>query len=395
MNDRRGTAAQGRGGTGDASWPKRAADAVAGFTSTRSKGPDALFGGPGGPTHMVRSAGARVWTADGRELVDWTMALGAVALGYGHPAVAEAVARAAREGGVGPLPPVHEVELAERLARVYPGAEQARFFKTGAEAVQAAVRLARVATGRERVVYCGYHGWLDGPTAGPGVPAAVAALWESVPFGNAAALAEALARPAAALILEPVIEGEPPAAWLRAARDLATGRGAALIFDEVKTAFRLARGGAAERWGVTPDLAVLGKALANGAPLAAVVGRADLMARSRGTWISSTLATEFTALAAADAVLNVWEEEDVAAHIARVGRQMMDALPPGPWDLVGLPEMWLLRFHDAALERDVLLGCAERGVLLKRGAYNFPSLAHGEQEVRLTQQVMEEALGAL
>ena len=94
-------------------------------------------------------------------------------------------------------------------------------------------------------------------------------------------------------------------------------------------------------------------------------------------------------------MLNVWEEEDVAAHIARVGRQMMDALPPGPWDLVGLPEMWLLRFHDAALERDVLLGCAERGVLLKRGAYNFPSLAHGEQEVRLTQQVMEEALGAL
>ena len=97
----------------------------------------------------------------------------------------------------------------------------------------------------------------------------------------------------AAIVLEPVIEGAPSRMWLRAARNLADSTGAVLVFDEIKTAFRLARGGAAERWNVHPDLGVLGKAMANGFPLSAVVGRADLMARVEETWVSSTLATEF------------------------------------------------------------------------------------------------------
>ena len=370
---------------------------MAGFTSTRSKGPDALFGGPGGPTHMVRAEGARVWTADGRVLIDWTMALGAVGLGYGHPAVVEAVGKAARDGAVGPLPPVREVEIAERLVAAYPGAEQARFFKTGAEAVQAAVRVARVATGRSRVVHCGYHGWLDGPTAGKGVPDAVARLWTAVPFDDVVALERACGEgePPAAILLEPVIERAPSLAWLEAARALATARGCPLVFDEVKTAFRLARGGAAERWGVRPNLAVVGKALANGFPLAAVLGRADLMARFRETWISSTLATEFVALAAAGAVLDVWQAEDVAGHLRRIGGMMLEGMKgvgSGESDLLGLPEMWLLRFKDAELERRFLLGCVERGVLLKRGAYNFPSLAHGESEAKTTLEAVRDAL---
>lgn len=374
---------------------RRATDAVAGFTSTRSKGPDAMFGGPGGPTHVVRSSGARIATADGRDLLDWTMALGAVALGYGHPRVVEAVERAARDGAVGPLPHTLEVEVAERLCAVYPGAEQARFFKTGAEGVQAAVRIARVATGRERVVHAGYHGWLDGPTVGSGVPRATEALWASVPFDDVAALEEAVARgePPAAIVLEPVVEREPSRAWLAAARRLAGDR-SVLVFDEIKTAFRLARGGAAERWGITPDLAVLGKALANGFPLAAVVGRADLMARVHGTWISSTLATEFVSLAAAGAVLDVWNATDVAAHVARVGRLALEGLAPlakrGCFSVRGLPEMWFLRFDDDSAERRLLLGCVGRGVLLKRGAYNFPSLAHDRGEVEATLQAVRE-----
>lgn len=378
-------------------WARRAEDAVAGFTSTRSKGPDAMFGGPDGPTHCVRAEGARVWTADGRVLIDWTMALGAVGLGYAHPAVVEAVQRAVRDGGVGPLPPTHEVEIAERLVSAYPGAEQARFFKTGAEAVQAAVRVARVATGRERVVHCGYHGWLDGPTGGAGVPAGVTRLWTSVPFDDAAALERACGEgePPAAILLEPVIERAPQVTWLQAARALATERGSVLVLDEIKTAFRLAKGGAAERWGVGPDLAVLGKALANGYPLAAVVGRADLMARLRETWVSSTLATEFVSLAAAGAVLDVWQREDVAGHLARIGTMMMDGLRGAGSrepDLLGLPEMWGLRFRDSERERRFLLACVERGVLLKRGAYNFPSLAHGEAEVEATTDAVRAAL---
>jgi glutamate-1-semialdehyde aminotransferase len=376
---------------------RRAAAAVAGFTSTGSKAPDAMFGGPGGPTHLVRASGVRVRTADGRDLLDWTMALGAVGLGYGHPRVVEAVERAVRDGAVGPLPHRLEVEIAERLCAAYPGAEQARFLKTGAEAVAAAVRIARTATGRERVVHAGYQGWLDGPTHGAGVPPATAALWAAVPFDDVPALEDAVARgeAPAAIVLEPVVERAPSGAWLAAARRLAH-EGTVLIFDEIKTGFRLGRGGAAERWGVTPDLAVLGKALANGFPLAAIVGRADLMARVTNTWISSTLATEWVALAAAGAVLDVWDETDVARHLADIGRVALDGLAPlaasRAFTTCGLPEMWFLSFADPSRERRFLLGCVEKGVLLKRGGYNFPSLSHERRDVDETLSVVRAVL---
>jgi len=371
-------------------WGRRAGESVAGFTSTGSKRPEALFGGPGGPTHAVRASGSRVQTADGRSLIDWTMALGAVGLGYGHPAVVEAVERAVRDGAVYPLPPTLEVEVAERLREAYPGAQRVRFLKTGAEAVQAAVRLSRLATGRDRVVCCGYHGWLDGAFGGAGVPRGAAEQWTSVPFDDVFAAATAVDAPAppAAILVEPVVERAPGPDWLPALRRLADGSGAVLVFDEIKTCFRLARGGAAQRWGVAPDLAVLGKAMANGFPLAAVVGRADLMDGVKGTWISSTLATETVSLAAAAAVLDVWGATDVASRVAATGRAVLDGLRPlGPaagFEVGGLPEMWFLRFARRESERALLLGGVDRGVLLKRGAYNFPSLAHGAAEVAAT-----------
>lgn len=378
-------------------WDVRAADAVAGFTSTRSKGPDAMFGGPGGPTHIVRAHGATIETADGRSLLDWTMALGAVGLGYGHPHVVEAAARAVADGAVGPLPPVLEVTVAERLCAGYPGAEQARFFKTGAEGVAAAVRVARAATGRDGVVSCGYHGWLDGPTVGAGVPADVAAHWRAVPFDDPTALDAAVdASAPAAIVLEPVVVQEPSRDWLETARAAADRCGAVLVFDEVKTGFRLARGGAAQRYGVHPDLAVLGKAMANGFPLAALVGRADLMARLRQTWVSSTLATEWVALAAANAVLDVWEREDVAAHIERIGTRVIAGIAPAcaraGVPVAGIPAMFFLRFDDHDRERRFLLGMVERGVLVKRGAYDFPSLAHTDADADRTVAAVERAL---
>jgi glutamate-1-semialdehyde aminotransferase len=380
-------------------WAQRAAEAVAGFTSTGSKAPEVMFGGFGVPTHCVSASGARVRTDDGGDLLDWTMALGAVGLGYAHVAVTNAAIDAAVLGAVGPLAPTLEVEVAERLKSAYPGAERVRFLKTGAEAVAAAVRIARVATGRNGVVYCGYHGWLDGPTWGEGVPPEVASLWRRAVFSDPGLLERDVrdVHPAA-ILLEPVIEAEPSREWLLAARRLADETGAVLIFDEIKTGFRLARGGAAERYGVRPDLAVLGKALANGYPLAALVGRADLMDRVRDTWISSTLATEFVSLAAADAVLDTWEHQDVGAHIRSIGTQAMEALRPlcagiGV-EVAGLPEMFFLRFGADGGEREsrFLMECRGRGVLLKRGPYNFPSLAHTEADVATTARVVGEAL---
>src|SRR2546422_3357458 len=145
---------------------------------------------------MTRASGCRVWDAAGREYVDYVMALGAVALGYGHPAVNRAAEQAIAAGVVGPLPPVLEEELADALAMRIPWMEQVRFLKTGAEAMAAAVRLARVTTGRDRILGCGYHGWLDWcePKEQVGVPAATRALYGQIAFDDPERTRESIRR---------------------------------------------------------------------------------------------------------------------------------------------------------------------------------------------------------
>jgi glutamate-1-semialdehyde 2,1-aminomutase len=379
---------------------------VPGFTSTGSKRPDALFGpepGPDAPARVVRAAGCRVWDAAGREYVDYVMALGAVALGYGHPAVNAAAERAIADGVVGPLPPVIEEELAEMLAARIPWLERVRFLKTGAEAVAAAVRLARVATGRDQVLGCGYHGWLDWCQGGAeGIPVGVRGLFAELPFNDVTAARDLIrerGRDLAAVVVEPVVVADPSREWLDALRAETERVGAVLVFDEIKTAFRLAVGGAAERYGVRPDLAVLGKALANGFPLAAVGGRADLMAGVTRTWISSTLATESVALAAARATLTVFEDQDVCAHLHRVGTRLLHGLhnlqhahPAVVTGVGGLAEMCFFHYASEAISRTVALGCAKRGLLFKRTAYNFVSLAHDDDTVDRTLNILNDVL---
>ena len=255
---------------------------IPGFTSTGSKRPEALFGAgaPRGlPVRLARAAGAEVWDTEGREYLDFIMGLGAVALGYGHPAVNAAAHAAIDSGVIGPLPPELEERVAERLAAMMPWMERIRFLKTGAEAVAAAVRLARAHTAREVVLRCGYHGWLDWsqPVGTPGVPAALFALSEEIPFNDVErgrSVIRLLGNRVAAVVIEPVVERAPSGAWLT------------MLREEIKTGFRLAPGGAAERYNIDPDLVVLGKALANGFPLAAVGGRRDVMEQARTTWIS-------------------------------------------------------------------------------------------------------------
>jgi len=375
---------------------------VPGFTSTASKRPEALFGSP---ARMTRASGARVWDDTGREYIDYIMALGAVALGYGHPAVNRAAEAAIAAGVVGPLPPVAEEELAEALAERIPWLERIRFLKTGAEAVAAAVRIARVATGRDAVLGCGYHGWLDWcQGATEGVPAATRALFGELPFNDVVAGRELIRQRGSALaavVIEPVIVSEPAREWLQMLR-LETQRvGAVLIFDEIKTAFRFAIGGAVERYALDPkpDLVVIGKALANGFPLAAVGGRADLMASTSRTWISSTLATEGVALAAARATLEVFAREDVCGHLHRVGTRLLHGLhelqrrhPAAIAGVAGMAEMCFLNYSTDEIAHRTVLNAAQRGLLFKRTAYNFVSLAHDEGTVDRTLEVLDAAL---
>ena len=384
-------------------------DRVAGITSTGSKRPGALFGveDESEPLRMTRSSGCAVWDSEGREYVDYIMGLGSVALGYGHPDVTRAVAEAAQLGVVGPLPPVLEEGLAADLCRLIPWLERVRFLKTGAEAMAAAVRLARVATGRDAVLGCGYHGWLDWcqTREGRGTPAAVRALYGELPFNDAARTRD-LIRTAgerlAAVVFEPVILEPPDPQWLAVLREETLRTGALLVADEIKTVCRLAVGGGCERYGIRPDLVVIGKAIANGFPLAAVGGRADVMGAVSRTWISSTLATEFVSLAACRATLAAMVRDEVPAHLTRVGTRLLAGLqalatahPEIGVRATGLPEMCFLEYGDEAVSGRVATACAVRGLLFKRSAYNFVSLAHDEATVDRTLGILDEALSAV
>jgi glutamate-1-semialdehyde 2,1-aminomutase len=391
-------------GAADIDWRERAARLIPGGASTGSKRPEALYGSAtaDAPTHFQRATGCRVTDLDGNQYIDCTMALGAVALGYTEPNVSQAVVQAIASGHVSGLADVREVEVAERLCAVIPCAEQVRFLKTGAEAVSAAVRIARTYTGRATVIGSGYFGWHDWSNAHEGVPPGVRNDFINVPFDDLAAL-DAAAQKAgsglAAIVIEPVVERFPTPEWIARARAICDSAGAVLIFDEIKTGFRLRTGGYQEYAGVTPDLAAFGKAMSNGYALSAVVGSRTLMECASRTWISSTLAGESLALAATGAVLGWHEQADICDSLWSIGRDMqagvaaaIQASGVGGITVDGIDPMWLLRFDSPARETRFLELAARHGVLFKRGAYNYAAMAHDDDVIRDVEAVASAAL---
>ena len=382
-------------------------DHIAGFTSTASKRPGTLFGadGPDLPLRMVRSSGCKVWDASGREYTDYIMALGAVSLGYADPEVTRAATRALKDGVVGPLPPVLEEEVAAQICQLIPWVEQVRFLKTGAEAMAAAVRLTRVATRRDCILGCGYHGWLDWCQSAEGVPQPTRSLYDELPFNDpeeARQLIRAIGDKLAAVVFEPLVVREPDPEWLKVLREETAQVGALLVVDEIKTVGRLAVGGACQRYGIRPDLVVMGKAIANGFPLAAVGGRRAVMAGVTRTWISSTLATEFVSLAAARATLSLTTSRRVPEYLGRMGSRLITGLgglrrkyPDLITGVGGVPEMCFLQYANESVSASVTAACARAGVLFKRSAYNFVSLAHNEPVIDNSLELLDEALSAV
>jgi len=385
-------------------WTERARAVLPTGASTGSKRAEALYGdaSAAGPTHYVSASGCRLVDPRGDTYIDCIMALGAVALGYAEPQVQQAAMVAIAEGHVSGLSHVREVDLAERLRDHVPCAEMVQFLKSGADGMSAAVRIARTYTNRDIVVGSGYFGWHDWSSDAAGVPGDVRSLFRSVPFDDVAALEQA-ARDAgnrlAAIVIEPVVERMPSERWINAARELAKSLGAVLVFDEMKTGFRLKPGGYQALSGVTPDLAVFGKALSNGFPLAAVVGHRDVMEAARRTWISSTLAGESVAIAAASAVLDAHESTDICASLATIGHAMrssvstaIDASGITGVSVEGIDPMWFLRFEDPHRETRFLELAASHGVLFKRGAYNYAAMAHDEETITQIESAASAAL---
>ncbi len=364
-----------------------------------------MFGDADGmPSTMSRAEGYLVWDAAGREYVDTTMALGSVSLGYAHPAVTAAARQAMEDGVVGPLAPKLEAAVAELLGALVPHVEAVRFFKTGAEAVAGAVRIARVETGRDRIVTCGYQGWLDPFSSAAGVPAGVRHYRAEVAFNDVDGLEAAVGEPdaPAAIVIEPVVDGPPDPAWVAAVNAARQRSGAVLVLDEIKTGLRLGLGGARARYGFESDLTVFGKALGNGFPIAAVGGPTALMDAATRTWISSTLATEFVSLAAAEEVLRQYEREDVAGHLERAGEKFFQGLqqiaresPTVVRAAKGIPQLCYLECVDEAVSYRLAAACAARQLIFKRDAYNFVSLAHSDSVLSEVLDTVGQVVGEI
>jgi len=299
-------------------------------TQTNAKRPPEALKGVY-PPFIARGEGAYVWDVDGNRYVDHKLGCGPVILGHGYPQVVEAAVRQVREGLVyGSAHPL-EVALAELLIEVVPCAEMVRFLKTGAEGTAAAVRIARTYTDRELVLSYGYHGWHDWSLAKHGhiggIPRCVRNLTVDLPYGDYDKVEELFRSRGdeiAAVVFAAPYDQELATIrqFLQKLRDLSHQHGAVLIYDEIVTGFRVSLGGLQELTGVTPDLAVFSKGMANGFPIAAVVGRKEIMRAWRDTTISTTFGGEAVSIAASIACIEEVRRKNVPAELAQRGARL-------------------------------------------------------------------------
>ena len=396
---------------------QRARDRMPWGTQTNAKRPvEAL----GMPPFFDRAEGCRLRTPEGDWYIDYRSALGPILLGYKHPDVDAAVRAQMDRGVLFSMASPIELEVAERLVQAVPSLEQVRFMKTGNDANTCAVRLARAFTGRDHLVTCGYHGYGDWFACGTGaaasvvtsevtgVPKALDALVTRVAYGDVETLERVFAERGheiAAFLTVPYDWGDTVATdFIQRARELTEHHGNLLVFDEVLTGFRLARGGAQEYFGVVPDLSTYAKALANGYPLSAYGGRRDVMETLYRVTLTTTTAGDTLSLAAAAATLDVIEREPVIEHIWAMGTRLRDGFGAAAHrhgleaHSYGLPPAVQFRFStDEALEAQAQ-AVFERA-LYQRGIFaSHPFLlnyAHQEADIDETLVAMDAALAAV
>jgi glutamate-1-semialdehyde 2,1-aminomutase len=433
-----------------ADWPVRTGASAALHARASQVSPGGVQGEGRGarpyPLFMTRAQGSRIRDVDGNEFIDFHASFGAVLLGHNDPRINDAVRRAMDEHGVSfsaanPL----EVELAERIVAMIPSADRAVFSLSGTEATFHAIRLARAFTGRERILKFegNYHGWHDyvawshhfatadeEPTpvaASAGIPAAIRDLVVVREYNDAAGVRETLRREGdsiAAVILEPVFHNAgvvlPDPGFLETLREACTEAGTVLIFDEIITGFRHGPGGAQERYGVTPDLTTLGKALGNGLPISVLCGRGDIMDRlgpKGDVLFAGTFAGYALGVATALEVTQIVREGAIHDHLARLGRRLTDGIQAavdetgarvqareaaGVWTIYFTDEP-IRKFRDFArfaMDKDHPIQRAYRNALLEAGIYVHPHYmirgfltgAHDEADV---DRVVEATAGFL
>jgi glutamate-1-semialdehyde 2,1-aminomutase len=397
---------------------------IPGGTQLLSKRPE-MFAPNQWPAHFREARGCEIWDVDGRHYYDFGLhGIGACPLGFRDPDVTRAVRRRLSLGSFCTLNPAEEVELADRLCGLHPWADQARFTRSGGEAMAVAVRIARATTDRSAVAVCGYHGWHDWYLAAnlgdddalrghllpglepKGVPRELRDTAFTFTYNRHDELQQILDKHGsrlAAVVMEPCRYQDPEPGFLEFVRDAARRAGALLIFDEITIGWRLALGGAHMRFGVNPDLAVFAKALGNGHPIGAIIGTREAMRGAHESFISSTYWTDGIGPAAALATIEKLSAWNLPTHAERIGRLVKQA-----WRVAGekhgvpvmiddgYPALAHFTFrHDQAqaLRTLYVQQMLQRGILAAHAIY--VSLAHTEELIEIYRRAIDDVFAEI
>ena len=359
----------------------------------------------GVPFLQTRGQGARILGDDGQWYLDWVSGLGAIILGHNYPPFIEAVGKQLSEGTAFSLPHDLEIEVAEILCDMIPCAEKVRFVQNGGDATSAAVRLARAVTGRELVLYAGYHGfhswYIAGQPPARGIPLCLGPLLVPFPWNdkNTLRILMETLKPAA-VIFEVRLE-DPAPGFLKYIRMKCDELGVVMIWDEICTMPRWKGWTAQAYYGVTPDLACVGKGMSNGFPVAALVGKAELMDELGGdnpTFISTTYGGWPLGLAAVKACLEIMQKQDVIGHIWKIGKALQDGYKTlvkelgleEITDCPGHPPRTVFTFTDEVLRGIFMQAMARRKIIINRP--NYPTMSHQIEDVEKTLEAARESL---
>lgn len=383
---------------------------IPGCTQSFSKGLDQYVRSVS-PHYIESGKGCEVWDADGNRYLDFTMGLASLMLGYCDPDVNDAVAKQLNSGTIFSLSNPLEITLSKKLVELIPCAEMVRFGKNGSDASTGAVRIARSYTERDIIACCGYHGWQDwyiGSTyRHKGIPQAVRDLTKTFHYNDIESLKKLYIEypeQIACVIIEPVTIYPPENNFLQNVCNLAHENGSVVIFDEIVTGFRWALGGAQEYFNVVPDLACIGKAMSNGFPISAVVGKSEIMSLFEEVFFSFTFAGETASIAASLATINKIEQHSVIEFLWRQGDSIIKkintlAKENGIEDqlkLVGYGPRNVFVFQNEDGEDDWLLRsymqqeCIRRGLLFY-SCHNL-SLAHTDEVLVELFNIYEEVI---